>query len=85
MKPTIGRIVNFHITREIVRPAIVVHVWNDQGTSQLQVFLDGLNDMSVPLSGHIFEREECLRGMAWRTSVSEGQDPGQWSWPKREG
>jgi hypothetical protein len=86
MKPTIGRIVHFHITKELVRPAIIVHVWSqEQGSAiQIQVFLDGLNDMSIPMGGHIFSNHECERGMAWRTSVIEGEEPGNWSWPKRE-
>ncbi len=61
------------------RPAIVVKVWRDsQGlvyhyeeAVQLQVFLDGAND--------ILERNP---GMMWKTSVPFSSDgrPGSWHW-----
>lgn len=76
MQPTIGRIVSFKISQEEIRPAIIVRVWSDTCV-QLQIFIDGTNDRNKG-----FNIEEQLRGIAWRTSVVQGDDPGQWQWPK---
>jgi hypothetical protein len=60
------------------RPAIVVKVWRngsdtipDDGSSNLQVFTDSLNDGT-----------QYAGGLVWRTSVSydEAQKPGTWHW-----
>lgn len=72
--PTVGRIVDFHVEDRHggapqVRPAMVVRVW-DGGLVNLQVFTDGEND--------------GLGNVVHRTSVAEGTDVGQWSWPARK-
>lgn len=85
MTPTVGRIVHFLVERrgEIeARPAMIVKVWSEDCV-QLQVFLDGGNDAAVKDGGGGFAADECDRGLAWRTSVPEGTEIGQWSWPPR--
>jgi len=73
MKPSIGRIVIFHLgdgddginngSREVA--AIVTRVWNDICVN-LRLFYDG---------------EGCPT--EWKTSAELGTQPGQWSWPER--
>lgn len=67
MDPTIGRIVHYHVSSTLVRPAIITHVFED--CVNLQVFLDG------------FENDDSKAGLMLETSVSEGDLIGQWSWP----
>jgi hypothetical protein len=73
MKPTIGRIVIFHVpVAEITSkinfakdlPAIIVRVWADDLVN-LKVITDGTEDV-------------------WKTSVKIGDGPDQWSWPVKE-
>ncbi len=90
-KPTIGRIVLYRVGTDdqglpVYRPAIIVKVWSPTLVN-LQVFLDGTNDRLWkyvngvdPLFAY---EDECLKGMAWRTSIPEGEDIGNWSWPVR--
>ena len=50
------------------RPAVIVKVWDHgHGTSNLQVFTDGMNDKTV-------------NGLEWKTSImySEDKMPGTW-------
>jgi hypothetical protein len=75
---TAGRIVHYVLTdgRTEVnghRPAIVVKVWNSDGTANLQVFTDGGNDYIPP------------EPVVWKTSVmySEDPQPGTWHWIER--
>lgn len=79
------------------RPALVVNDWNggyDPKFSgpNLQVFVDGTNDTPerfVPRQPgdhaepgvHV---DEARAGVAWRTSVVEGDGVGQWRWPPRD-
>lgn len=54
----------------------------------LQVQVDGTNDRAHCRSigsedFPIFDEGECVRGLAWKTSVTEGADIGQWRWPAR--
>lgn len=75
---SIGRIVHFQIKKGQYRPAIVVAVHNkSSGLVNLQVFLDGLNDIRdfFPIEPATFTK--------WYTSVSPGSDVGQWRWPER--
>ena len=86
MTPTVGRIVHYRVAENVVRPAIIVHVWTaetypDGETVQIQVILDGTNDRHI--DGKPFTLEECERGMAWRTSVHRGPEVGKWDWPPR--
>ena len=79
MKPTIGRIVHYRISERAVRPALIVEVFSEiNGCSNLQVFVDGANDLGP------FTMGECERGLAWRTSVVQGDGIKQWQWPQRE-
>ena len=84
----IGRIVHYVFQDGTHRPAMVVHQWCPDATSiagrgciQLQVFLDGTNDIRTGRA----TPEEGARGMAWRTSVNFSEDakPGTWHWPER--
>lgn len=81
-KVTQGRFVSYKLTPEVSRPALVV-ADNGEAGLNLQVFLDGTNDRA---SGDVVSQEEARRGMAWRTSVHEGDEVGQWSrpWVKKE-
>lgn len=58
------------------RPALVVKVWNQDGTANLHVFTDFTNDYSAP---------EGETGTLWATSVpySEGKEPRTWHWIER--
>jgi len=80
--PTVGRIVHYRVGGDDdapeLRPAIVVRDWGG-GCVNLQVFLDGRND---DRHAETSERE-CIQGTAWRTSVTEGAEVGQWRWPAR--
>lgn len=74
MKPTIGRIVIYHVSESDHSdlrtnsaqhcPAIVVAVWGESCVN-LKVFGDG------------------DRAPVWKTSVMLGDQPAQWSWPER--
>ncbi|GAB4485939.1 MAG: hypothetical protein OHK006_12950 [Thermodesulfovibrionales bacterium] len=85
MTPTIGRIVQYRIAQDEYRPAIVVRV-NPEGSVNLQIFIDGSNDRPIPgASMRVnFREDELAKGIAWRTSVREGNEAGQWRWPPRE-
>lgn len=89
MNPTIGRIVNYRVKENEVRAAMIVNIFNGGPYVQLQVFLDGLNDgfhderpefSNQPM----FTKEEQRQGIAWRTSVAQGDEIGQWNWPAQE-
>lgn len=92
-KATPGRIVHYRLPNGDYRPAIVVNVFGNQPEDQpqhvqLQVFLDGSNDRIAEAnkSGEgapAITEEEAARGLAWRTSVTEGEGVGQWTWPPR--
>lgn len=71
MAPTIGRIVHYHVGKEgsDVRPAIITHVW--ETSVNLVIFNDGSYEPGQTIPMH-------------RTSVTEGNDEGQWSWPPIE-
>lgn len=76
MTPTPGRIVMFHTLRGD-RPAIVTRVWEATGLLNLHVFFDGANDDA----GEIYNPHDHHEH--WRTSIAEGTEIGQWSWPDR--
>ena len=74
MKPTIGRIVIFHLAdyqkasvngnKSDTLPAVVVKVWSPLMVN-LKVMTDGQNDL-------------------WVTSVSQGDLANQWNWPVKD-
>ena len=66
MEPTIGRIVHFHAGDGIDRPAIITHVW--ETCVNLSIFNDGSHEPNAP-------------AVVYATSVVEGLEVGQWSWP----
>ncbi len=80
---TVGRIVHFVMPDGDHRPAIVVRTWGGDCV-QLQVFLDGTNDLTPAENGGI-SREIAERGLMWATSVpySEQPQPRTWHWPER--
>lgn len=83
-KPTVGRIVHFKVSENIVRPAIITRVWNGDCVN-LAVFLDGTNDganVDWEKAFCLKTPEENMSGgyMAcwWVTSVVKGDRVGQW-------
>ena len=89
MKPTIGRIVHYRVSKSEVRAAMIVKLYSAGQYVQLQVFLDGINDnFSDERPGFdgtpMFSHDEQRNGLAWRTSVMQGDDIGQWNWPRIE-
>lgn len=89
MTPTIGRVVHFRVggtdeTPEL-RPAFVVRVWSSTSCN-LQVFVDGSNDHQLRYPDTVtalFDLRQIENGVAWKTSVPEGDAVGQWRWPAR--
>lgn len=81
LKPTVGRIVHFHLSDGEVRPAIIVRVWSDTCV-QLQVFTDGYNDNDVLRSMQRIGSGDAPN-VLWATSSEHGTDAHQWSWPQR--
>jgi hypothetical protein len=72
----VGRIVHFVMPEGVVRPAIVIRVWDKNvGDVNLQVFLDGDNDSA----------EGAPAGVKWASSrlYSESGEVGTWHWPER--
>lgn len=69
------------------RPAVIVRVWDAAtGYVNLQVFLDGTNDLVPPQNKEWISRESAERGMAWKTSVLYDDDekkPHTWHWIER--
>jgi hypothetical protein len=74
------------------RPATIVKVWGDTGTSNLIVLTDGSNDSGyVPedkrlLSDFGINPEDVKHGHFWKTSVSHDQEtkaPNTWHWIER--
>lgn len=73
----IGRIVHYTMPSGAIRPALIVHVWNEQGSVNLQVFTDS------DQQGTVNDRLPC----PWyQTSVSYSNDPlaiGTWRMAER--
>ena len=74
---SIGRIVHYRLSVDDlgvnsgIRPAIITHVWNDEGLVNLVIFLDGSYDRTeIPTS---------------KTSVLYAPEDkvGYWHWPKQ--
>ena len=89
MQPTIGRSVHVCIALDqegapVYRPATVVAVWGETCVN-VQVQLDGSNDYPAGRYGDhmVFTPAELERGLAWRTSLVEGEGVGSWRWPPR--
>lgn len=79
---TEGRIVHFVMPNGEHRPAIVVKVWNQDGTANLTVFPDWTND-THNLPNQFYPVEEIRRGLFWATSVrfdEAEKKPGTWHW-----
>lgn len=82
---TIGRIVHYVLADGQHRPAVVVQTWNPEtssyaeGVVNLQVFMDGTNDLRASAG---LTREQAERGLVWVTSVhpDESKAPGTWHW-----
>ncbi len=102
MKPTIGRVVIFTDNSEEfkqrnnfsnVAPATIVRVWNEQGTVNLKVHVDGLVDEWRP---SVLSREQVHESYAqgdevkylawweWPVIASDKPDRGV-IWPDRTG
>ena len=89
MTPTIGRIIHVRIggtdEEPVLRPAIIVRWWSGS-TVNAQVLLDGTNDLEIARTSNfagIIDEDACRRGVAWLTSISEGEGIGYWRWPAR--
>ena len=84
MRPTVGRVVLYHLQGGEDRPAIITRVWNDhpgQECVQLQVFTDGSNDSdALRVMSRVSQSEEAPN-VLWATSVVLGTGVGEWSWP----
>ena len=88
MKPSIGRIVHYRLSDDVVRPATIVSVVEgDTPGVNLQVLFDGSNDCPSDLvpevrgvTPTVVERNV---GLGWRPSIAEGTGVGEWSWPPR--
>jgi len=80
---TEGRIVHYVIRENEHRPAIVVKVWNNNGTANLTVFSDWSNDSQyIPNHQESEFAKQMARGVFWATSVnySETKVPSTWHW-----
>lgn len=71
----LGQTVFYRIAPDVVRPATVVHIWNPTCV-QLQVFVDGPNDVGLSTGPNT---AEAANGLMWRTSVVSGDGIGQFS------
>lgn len=83
-KPSVGRIVHFKVGENVVRPAIITQVWNDDCLN-LAVFPDGTNDgVAVEWPNRsLCGLDGGYMGAWWITSVMRGQGVRQWDWPKK--
>jgi len=82
--PSIGRLVHYSLADGTIRPAILVDVWSPEtGCSNLQVFVDGANDLDNEYKKTGVTPEEAARGLAWRTSRQRSDEPkpNHWHWP----
>lgn len=95
-----GRVVHFVLESGEHRPALIVNAWHEgggeNGLVNLQVVLDGTNDQDdgrapperIPPGASRYNRpnrEDCLRGSLWRTSIHYSAEPleGTWHWPEK--
>lgn len=62
-----------------LRPAVVVRSWSADSINA-QVFVDGSNDLrhTYPDGEAMFDKPACVRGLAWKTSITRGDAVGQW-------
>ena len=89
-KISVGRLVRYVMTegKHEERPAVIVNTWgheyDESGDIQLQVFIDGSNDVGKDVS--LLTAGQLVGGTIWKTSVqySETKQPGTWHWPTRE-
>lgn len=77
---TEGRIVHYVMPSGEHRPAIVVRVWNSEGTCNLTVFPDWGND-NKPGNGIGINMGQGT-ALLWATSIlhSDEPKPGTWHW-----
>lgn len=86
---TEGRIVHYVMPDGRHRPAIIVRVWNKDGTVNLTVFTDWTNDShGTDLRGINYAMgADCANGVMWRSSVlydaNKDPLPGTWHWIER--
>lgn len=73
----IGTIVHYKVAENVIRPAMVLQI-HSPDCVQLQVFVDGKNDLT--LGGVGPNAEECAAGLMWRTSVVRGDGIGKWEY-----
>lgn len=79
---TEGRIVHYVMPSHEHRPAIVVKVWDHTGTSNLTVFVDGLNDVkpSMPEVNFDPRNNETLLMRCTLIRFSEEPQTCTWHW-----
>lgn len=80
---TEGRIVHFVLPSGEHRPAVIVRAWgketSENGCANLQVLLDGTNDLREN-EAHL-TREDAEKGTKWVTSViMDNDDKRSWTW-----
>ena len=91
--PSPGRIVHYMLPDEFKyagehRPAMIVKVWGSPPHNpfpvQLQVFMDGSNDVYKNELGTIMNMVDGHPNTMWKTSVpySEEPKPGTWHFPE---
>ena len=76
-EPTIGRIVIYHTTeeeRELMRATSYVNVQSELPAVIVSVWSGECVNAKVLIDGGI--------GDLWKTSISMGDNEGQWSWPE---
>ena len=82
---SIGRIVHIQVEEGKYRPAMVVEVHNiETGSINANAFMDGLNDSH--LFDVIYKVNKTTANvplMKWYTSITPGDEVGQWRWPVR--
>lgn len=82
MKPTIGRTVIYNLTEEDNK-LLAVNIqgrYNNSATALpaivVAVWSESTVNLQVIVDGNI--------GTMWKTSIVNGDGPGQWNWPKIE-
>lgn len=88
-KPTIGRIVHYHMPNGEFRPATITQVFESEGYQggygcNLTIWLDQANDERHT---EALKQQGCFSkdggASAYATSSVQGGKPGNWAWPPR--